>query len=81
MIVTVEDCTPETLGTPARYTYSYELTDEETSKTVTTGTSVSVRAFDPPELLGAAIRTGFDEVAVVDPPTPHGGGLVTRRRH
>jgi len=80
VIVTLEDRKPDALGRPARYTYSYELTDEETGETVTTGTSVSVRAFDPPELLGAAIRAGFIEVSVVDPPTPHGGGLLAHRR-
>ena len=80
VIVTIEDRNPEALGTPARYAYSYELTDEQTGETVTTGTSVSVRAFDPPELLGAAIRAGFIEVWLVDPPTPHGGGLLARRR-
>jgi SAM-dependent methyltransferase len=79
VMVTVEDRESEALGTPARYTYGYDITDGETDETVTTGTSVTVRTFDPPELLGAAVGAGFTEVALVDPPTPHGGGLIARR--
>ena len=79
VLVTLETSEADALGTPARYTYSYDLTDTKTEATVTTGTSVVVRAFDPLSLLGAAMGAGFTAVSLVDPPTPHGGGLVARR--
>lgn len=79
VLVTVEEHEPDALGTPARYTYSYDITDRETGETVTTGTSVVVRAFDSTALLGVAMSAGFTEVSLVDPPTPHGGGLVACR--
>jgi YD repeat-containing protein len=80
VVVTVEERNPDARGSPARYTYSYDLTDRTTGETVTTGTSTTIRAFDPPDLLSAAMSAGFGEMTLVDPPTPHGGGLVARSK-
>jgi SAM-dependent methyltransferase len=79
-VVTVEDRDPDALGTPARYTYSYDVTDRQADRTVTTGTSEPVRAFDPPALLGAALGAGFADVSLLNPPTSHRGGLLARVR-
>jgi SAM-dependent methyltransferase len=62
-----------------RYTYAFTVLDREAGETVRVGTAMPVRAFRPGAVLGAALEAGFAEVTLVDPPTPHEGGLVARR--
>lgn len=67
------------LGPTGRYTFAYEITDTSDGETVRVGTSTTVREFGVPQLLGAALNAGFEDVTLVSPPT-HGTGLVARRR-
>jgi SAM-dependent methyltransferase len=62
-----------------RYTYAFTILDRERGDTVRVGTSMPVRAFRAGAVLGAALDAGFAEATLVDPPTPHGGGLVAYR--
>lgn len=62
-----------------RYTYAFTVLDREQGDTVRVGTSMPVQAFRPGAVLGAALEAGFAEATLVDPPTPHGGGLVAYR--
>jgi SAM-dependent methyltransferase len=62
-----------------RFTYAFTVLDRELGGTVRVGTSMPVRAFRPGAVLGAALEAGFAEATLVDPPTPHGGGLVAYR--
>lgn len=66
-------------GVKGRYTYAFTVMDREKSETVRIDTSMPVRAFRPGAVLGAALDAGFAEATLVDPPTPHGGGLVAYR--
>jgi hypothetical protein len=66
-------------GVDGRYTYAFTVLDRERGDTVRVGTSMPVRAFRPGAVLGAALEAGFAKATLVDPPTPHGGGLVAYR--
>ncbi|MGM0590740.1 MAG: class I SAM-dependent DNA methyltransferase [Halobacteriota archaeon] len=66
------------LGATGRYTFGYEITDTRNGETVRIGTSTSVREFGVPQLLGAMLNAGFDDVRLVTPPT-HGKGIVARK--
>jgi SAM-dependent methyltransferase len=68
------------LGTVGRHEYEFRVTDRDQETSARVETETRVRTFDPPALLGAALRAGFGDASLCDPPTPHRGGLVARRR-
>lgn len=78
-VVTTGEPIGETdFGPTCRYTFAYAIEDLEMDETVRVGTSMPVRSFDLPALIGAALNAGFEDVSVVGPPT-HGTGLRARR--
>jgi len=67
------------LGATGRYTFAYEITDNESEETARVGTTTSVREFSPGALLGAVLNAGFTDARLVTPPT-HGVGIVARKQ-
>jgi SAM-dependent methyltransferase len=69
------------LGTVGRHEYEFRVTDRERERETSArvATETAIRTFDPPAVLGAALRAGFADASLCDPPTPHRGGLVARR--
>ncbi|WP_276259201.1 class I SAM-dependent methyltransferase [Haloglomus litoreum] len=78
VVVNVEDRGPDRLGRAGRYDYEFTLRDRDADETVEAEAALPIRVFEPAALLGVAQAAGFTEAALVDPPTPYGGGLVAR---
>lgn len=76
VVVNIEDRGADSLGRAGRYDYEFAMTDRAADETVEAEASLPIRVFDPAALLGVAQAAGFRETALVDPPTPYGGGLV-----
>lgn len=79
IVTTVADRSADAAGTPARYTYSFDVADRERDQRVTAGTSEAVRLYEQGELFGAAMGAGFTQISSVAVPTPHGGGLLAHK--
>jgi SAM-dependent methyltransferase len=77
-VVTDRDASDRT-GATGRFTYAFTVLDRDRGRTDRVGTATPVRAYRPDAVRNAAAGAGLAEATLVDPPTPHGGGLVARR--
>ncbi|WP_254824495.1 class I SAM-dependent DNA methyltransferase [Haloglomus halophilum] len=78
VVTRIEDRGADSLGQAGRYDYEFTMTDRRTGETVRAEASLPVRVFESGALPGVARSVGFTETALVDPPTPYGGGLMAR---